>query len=106
MMHTTIGISIPGHSFEVLAESETLPSNPAAPRFQNEWGNWYSERGTVFDCTPDIEYQYLMFIVIRWTFDGIAIAGGDGNGADGGIGEEGGGTLELKAQEFCGHGGY
>jgi RHS repeat-associated protein len=106
MKHTTNGLSLPGHSFEVVDSSEKMPHNPAAPRFQGEWGNWYSAQGETFECTRDIEYQYLMFIIIRWTFNGVAIAGDDGKGNDGGIGEEGGGTLELKAQEVCGHGGY
>jgi RHS repeat-associated protein len=106
MKHTTNGLSLPGHSFSVVDSSEHEPHNPAAPRFQGEWGNWYSDRGETFGCTLDIEYQYLMFIIIRWTFNGVAIAGDDGKGVDGAIGEEGGGTLELKAQEVCGHGGY
>jgi len=101
MKHKTSGYSLPGHSFSVVDESEHKPHNPSAPRFQGEWGNWYSDRGETFQCTIDIEYQYLMFVIIRWVYKG-------GNVCIGGecITEEGGGTLELKAQEECGHGPY
>lgn len=106
MKHTTNGLSLPGHSFSVVDKSEHKPHNPGAPRFQGEWGNWYSDHGEVFRCNIDIEYQYLMFVIIRWTFNGMPLCSIEAKGRDDCIGEEGGGTLELKAQEICGHGSY
>jgi hypothetical protein len=61
----------------------------------------------VFDCTPGTEYEYRIDILIHWEWKGIVIPGGDpGKGTDGGFPEGGHGTLELSAQEICGHGSY
>ena len=103
--HTTSGTSLPGKTFEPIDVSEHKPNNPGGPHWQKQFGNWNSKRGATFDCTPGTEYEYKIDIVIRWAFQGIAIAGGD-EPATGGIGEEGGETLQLSAQEICGHGSY
>jgi RHS repeat-associated protein len=102
--HTDNGLSLPGRSFEPIVASEHKPSNASGSHWQHEWGNWNTKRGTVFNCTPGTEYQYTIDVVIRWHIGGT-IAAGDGESPPGGIGEEGGGTLSLQAQEVCGKGG-
>jgi len=93
--HTANGVSLPGKAFEPVTESENTPDDGSGPHWQHEFGNWNSQAGTTFPCTPNVEYQYRIFVVIHWDFK---------TPTPDGLVEAGGGTLPLTAQQICGKG--
>ncbi len=93
--HTSNGISLPGKAFEPIAESENIPSDGSGAHWQHEFGNWNTQAGTTFPCTPNVEYQYRIFVVMHWDFK---------TPTPDGLVEAGGGTLSLTAQQVCGKG--
>jgi RHS repeat-associated protein len=93
--HTTNGLSLPGKTFEPIAVSENIPKDGSGPHWQHEFGNWNTSAGTTFPCTPNVEYQYRIFIVMHWDYK---------TPTPDGLIEPGGGTLSLTAQQVCGKG--
>jgi RHS repeat-associated protein len=94
--HTTNGISLPGKAFEpIVPPSENIPENGSGPHWQHEFGNWNTLAGTTFPCTPNVEYQYRIFVIIHWDFK---------TPTPDDFVEAGGGTLSLTAQQVCGKG--
>lgn len=93
--HTSNGLSLPGKAFEPIAESENIPHDGSSDHWQHEFGNWNTQAGTTFPCTPNVEYQYRIFVVLHWDFK---------TPTPDGLVEAGGGTLSLAAQQVCGKG--
>jgi RHS repeat-associated protein len=93
--HTSNGLSLPGKAFEPIAESQNIPHDGSSDHWQHEFGNWNTQAGTTFPCTPNVEYQYRIFVVIHWDFK---------TPTPDGLVEAGGGTLPLTAQQVCGKG--
>jgi RHS repeat-associated protein len=93
--HTSNGLSLPGKAFEPIAESQNIPHDGSSDHWQHEFGNWNTQAGTTFPCTPNVEYQYRIFVVLHWDFK---------TPTPDGLVEAGGGTLPLTAQQVCGKG--
>jgi len=86
-----------------ISEHSRQPANPSGPHWNNNtWGNWSGGKPTTFGCVNGQEYQYTYEIQYQYASVGGAATNKDGDSAF----EPGGGSMELKAQEYCGHGRY
>lgn len=82
----------------VIAEHSHLPTAPAGPHWQGEWGNWSEKKKpTKFGCLNGVEYKYTYEIQIQWASLLDLLEG---------LVPPGQGTLPLEAEEECGHGPY
>lgn len=85
----------------LISESVHKPDHPGSPHYNGFWGNWFTGPAIKFDCLNGNEYEYTYEITYEYASPAGAVCAGDDC-----LAENGGGSLSLKAQEYCGHGKY